>query len=260
MEREEDKSAPSAELEDPGGKLRLYVDLPLAAGEKIAATRAQAHYLLHVMRARGGAALRVFNGHDGEWVARIAEAGKGSCALQCETRIAPQSEVPDLWLAFAPVKKIPADYVAQKATELGVRVLQPVITSRTVARRVNVERLRANAIEASEQSGRLCVPEAREPAQLEALLENWPRERRLVFCDEGGEAVSIAEALAKETRTGSWGVLTGPEGGFDAAERIAIRKAPFVIPVTLGPRIMRADTAALAALAVWQAILGDWHR
>jgi len=259
MGREKDQSTSHAELADPGGKLRLFVDSPLSAGTKFAATRAQAHYLLHVMRARSGASLRVFNGRDGEWQARIADVGKGACALQCEKQIEPQSEVPDLWLAFAPIKKTPSDYVAQKATELGVRVLQPVITSRTVARRVNVDRLRANAIEASEQSGRLSVPEAREPVTLDVLLAEWPRERRLVFCDEAGDAIPIADAFAKQSRTGPWGVLTGPEGGFDAAERASIRALPFVIPVTLGPRIMRADTAALAALAVWQAIVGDWH-
>lgn len=258
MGRVKDRTTSSSELEDPGGKLRLFVEAPLCENAKFAATPAQAHYLLHVMRARAGASLRVFNGNDGEWRARIAVAGKGACALVCETRIEPQNDVPDLWLAFAPVKKTPADYVAQKATELGVRVLQPVITSRTVSRRVNVGRLRANAIEAAEQSGRLTVPEAREPVSLNAFLSHWPRGRRLVFCDEGGNAAPIAAALAKENRTGAWGVLTGPEGGFDAAERAAIRATSLVIPVTLGPRIMRADTAALAALAVWQAILGDW--
>jgi 16S rRNA (uracil1498-N3)-methyltransferase len=150
--------------------------------------------------------------------------------------------------------------VAQKATELGVRVLQPVITKRTNARRVNLERLGANAIEAAEQSGRLSVPEVREPVSLDALLETWPRERRLVFCDEGGDAEPIAAALPRVKESSSaWGVLTGPEGGFDPQERAAIRSSAFVLPVTLGPRILRADTAALAALAVWQAVLGDWR-
>jgi 16S rRNA (uracil1498-N3)-methyltransferase len=258
MAREKDRFASLAELEDKSGKLRLYVEAPLSEGARFAATRAQAHYLLHVMRARSGAVLRVFNGRDGEWRARIAGTGKGACDLLCEKQTGAQSEVPDLWLAFAPVKKTPADYVAQKATELGVRVLAPVITSRTVARRVNVERLRANAVEAAEQSGRLSVPEAREPMSLEMLLAQWPRERRLVFCDEGGDAEPIAQALSKQPSGGAWGVLTGPEGGFDAEERAGIRAMPFAVPVTLGPRIMRADTAALAALSVWQAILGDW--
>jgi 16S rRNA (uracil1498-N3)-methyltransferase len=166
--------------------------------------------------------------------------------------------VPDLWLAFAPIKKTPADYLAQKATELGVAVLQPVITNRTVARRVNLERMRANAIEAAEQSGRLSVPEIREPVSLDALLRSWPAGRRLLFCDEGGDAAAIANALDDVGDWTQWGVLTGPEGGFDPQERAAIRQCAFVVPVTLGPRIMRADTAALAALSVWQAICGDW--
>jgi 16S rRNA (uracil1498-N3)-methyltransferase len=165
--------------------------------------------------------------------------------------------VPDLWLVFAPIKKTPADYVAQKATELGVAVLQPVITHRTIARRVNLERLRANAVEAAEQSERLSVPEIREPLRLNQLLQSWPAERQMLFCDEGGDAPSIFDALRRE-RVGPWGILTGPEGGFDTEERTLIRNRKEAVPVSLGPRIMRADTAALAALAVWQAVLGDW--
>jgi 16S rRNA (uracil1498-N3)-methyltransferase len=165
--------------------------------------------------------------------------------------------VPDLWLAFAPIKKTPADYVAQKATELGTAVLQPVITHRTIARRVNLERLRANAIEATEQSERLTVPEIREPLTLNQLLESWPKDRRMLFCDEGGDAQPILDAL-RQSKAGPWGILTGPEGGFDPGERALLRNQPFVVPVTLGPRIMRADTAALAALSVWQAVRGDW--
>lgn len=210
------------------------------------------------MRAREGDRVLLFNGVDGEWRARIAEVTRKTCSLLCEAQTEPQAEVPDLWLAFAPIKKTPADYVAQKATELGSRVLQPVITRRTVARRVNLERLRANAIEAAEQSGRLSVPEVRAPLSLEALLKSWPDRRLLLFCDEGGDAEPIAEALEKTRGHAAWGVLTGPEGGFDPDERARIRACPFVVPVTLGPRIMRADTAALAALAVWQAIAGDW--
>jgi 16S rRNA (uracil1498-N3)-methyltransferase len=256
----QDKDRDEGELEESSGKLRLFVRARLILNMKIAATPAQAHYLLRVMRARAGSTVRLFNGMDGEWRARIADVAKGACALVCENETASQSEPPDLWLAFAPIKKTPADYVAQKATELGVRALQPVITRRTVARRVNLERLHANATEAAEQSGRLSVPEVREPVLLEALIHDWPRERRLVFCDEGGDAEPIAHALTRAKGTAvAWGVLTGPEGGFDAEERRTIRNCASVIPVTLGPRIMRADTAALAALAVWQAVLGDWH-
>jgi 16S rRNA (uracil1498-N3)-methyltransferase len=201
----------------------------------------------------------LFNGRDGEWRTRIADVTRRGCRLLCEAQSEAQAAVSDLWLAFAPVKKTPADYLAQKATELGAQVLQPVITNRTVARRVNLERMRANAIEAAEQSGRLSVPEIREPAALDALLRSWPSARRLLFCDEGGDALPIAEALNQAREQTQWGVLTGPEGGFDPRERQAIRECAFVLPVTLGPHIMRADTAALAGLAVWQSICGDWR-
>jgi 16S rRNA (uracil1498-N3)-methyltransferase len=253
--------APAGEVVNSGEKLRLFVRARLILNIRVEATPGQAHYLLRVMRARAGASVRLFNGQDGEWRARIADVARGgTCTFVCEEQTETQSEPPDLWLAFAPIKKTPADYVAQKATELGVRVLQPVITRRTIARRVNTERLTANAAEAAEQSGRLSVPEVREPVFLNALLGNWPEGRQLVFCDEAGEAEPIADALARSKGAAiAWGVLTGPEGGFDAEERAAIRACPCVIPVTLGPRIMRADTAALAALAVWQAVLGDWH-
>ena len=247
-------------MAQPEAKLRLFTEAALASGAAVALEDAQAHYLLNVMRARGGDQLLLFNGRDGEWQARIAGVAKRKATLICETQRRAQSDVPDIRLAFAPIKKTPADYVAQKATELGVRVLQPVLTERTVARRVNVARLRANAIEAAEQSGRLSVPAIREPIDLSALLAAWPKDRRLIFCDEAGDAEPIAEALVQAKGSAeAWAVLTGPEGGFAPAERNAIRRCPFVLPVTLGPRIMRADTAALAALALWQGIVGDWR-
>jgi 16S rRNA (uracil1498-N3)-methyltransferase len=177
--------------------------------------------------------------------------------LQCEQQTEQQKNTPDIWLVFAPIKKTPGDYVAQKATELGVRALQPVYTHRTIARRVNLDRMRANAIEAAEQSGRLTVPEIREPLDLDKLMAAWPRDRKLLFCDEAGNAPPIRVGLA-DAQNGPWAVLTGPEGGFDDTERAMIRSAPSVVPVTLGARILRADTAALAALAVWQSIKGDW--
>jgi len=246
------------ELTEPGGGLRLYVEAPLGDGESVVPDSGQTHYLLHVMRAKVGDRLSLFNGRDGEWRARIAQTAKRSCRLECEARTSPQHEVPDLWLVFAPVKKTPADYLAQKATELGVRVLQPMLTRRTIVRRVNVERMRANAIEAAEQSGRVSVPEARQPIEFEKLLERWPDDRSILFCDEAGEAPPILDAL-RNTPGSSCAVFTGPEGGFDPAERAALRALPNVIPVSLGRRILRADTAALAALAVWQSIKGDWQ-
>ena len=247
-----------AALTEPGGKLRLYVEMPLAKGVSVDADPDQTHYLLRVMRAGEGDSVLLFNGRDGEWSARVSLRGRRACALVVQSRIAAQADVPDLWLVFAPVKRTPADYITQKATELGVRRLQPVITHRTIARRVNGARMRANAIEAAEQSGRLSVPEVGEPQDLGNLLKSWPSERKLMFCDENGEAPPIAAALAEMRTVLAWGVLTGPEGGFDDGERALIRSHPFVVPVTLGPRIMRADTAALAALAVWQSVCGDW--
>jgi 16S rRNA (uracil1498-N3)-methyltransferase len=218
----------------------------------------QSHYLLNVMRARAGDHMSLFNGRDGEWSARVAELTKRSCALECERRIAEQSEVPDLWLCFAPIKKTPADYVVQKATELGVRALQPVVTRRTIVSRVNLERMRANAVEAAEQSGRMSIPDIREPLSLDKLCATWPKDRRLIFCDESGGAPPIAQALRSD-KGRPFAILTGPEGGFDPAERDALRAHTFVVPVALGPRILRADTAALAALAIWQSVSGDWH-
>jgi 16S rRNA (uracil1498-N3)-methyltransferase len=241
------------DLTEAGGRTRLYVTGDLGSGAHVAPDEGQAHYLLHVLRAKSGDRLRLFNGRDGEWLARIVEAGKRGCVLECEGQIAPQSEVPDIWLVFAPVKKTPADYLAQKATELGARALLPVFTRRTIVTRVNEERLRANAVEAAEQSGRVSVPQIHPPQTLEKLLATWPRERRLIFCDEGGDARPIAQALPDAPCA----ILTGPEGGFDPSEREMLRARPFVTPVSLGTRILRADTAALAALAVWQAIKGN---
>ncbi|HJW41977.1 MAG TPA: 16S rRNA (uracil(1498)-N(3))-methyltransferase [Rhizomicrobium sp.] len=245
------------DLTYPGGKLRLFAGDPLRTGACVVPDDGQVHYLLHVMRAKAGDRVLLFNGSDGEWLARIAGLSKRSCSLECERQTAPQIEVPDVWLCFAPIKKTPADYVAQKATELGVRVLQPVFTRRTIVARVNLERMLANAVEAAKQSGRLSVPETREPLTFDKLLATWPADRRLIFCDETG-APPMSAAL-RDLADGPAAIFTGPEGGFDPVEREALRALPFVTPVSLGPRILRADTAALAALAVWQSIRGDWR-
>lgn len=239
------------ELIAPGGKVRLFVEAALGRGARVPASPPQTHYLLHVMRARPGDGILVFNGRDGEWLARIAEASRRDCVLLCERQTAAQTVDDDLWLVFAPIKITPAEYLVQKATELGVSLLQPVITRRTIVHRVNTERLRANAIEAAEQSGRLTVPEIGALLPLERLLAEWPKDRALLFCDEAG-APPIRDAL-EHTLKGALAVLTGPEGGFEESERAAIRGQPSTIPVSLGPRILRADTAALAALAVLQA-------
>ncbi len=246
------------DLITPGGKLRLYVEAALGTGLRVVPDAQQAHYLMHVMRAKKNDRISLFNGRDGEWSAQVTEVSKRSCSLECDRRTSEQIETPDVWLCFAPIKKTPADYVVQKATELGARVLQPVFTRRTNVSRVNLERMRANAVEAAEQSGRMSVPETREPLAFEGFLSSWPKDRRLVFCDEGGDSRPIAAALAAEADQ-SFAIFTGPEGGFDPEERAALRSKSFVVPVSLGPRILRADTAALAALAVWQSVRGDWR-
>jgi len=242
-------------LTEAGGRTRLFVEEDLAEGAAFALGPEQSHYLLHVLRAKSGDRVLLFNGRDGEWQAEIA-AARRALTVACRVQTRRQAGVPDIWLLFAPVKKTPADYLAQKATELGAARLQPVFTRRTIVTRVNRERLSANAAEAAEQSDRLSVPQTPQPVTLEKALAAWPAERRLYFCDEGGEAQPLAEA-ARGT-SGPAAILTGPEGGFDPAERAMLRACPFVVPVTLGPRILRADTAALAALAIWQSVAGDF--
>ncbi len=247
----------SEELTEAGGKTRLYVPGDLGAGMAVALDEGQAHYLLHVLRAKSGNLVSLFNGRDGEWLAEIAQVHKRGVTGVCRKQTQKQAEVPDIWLVFAPVKKTPADYLVQKAAELGASLLQPVFTRRTIVTRINQERMLANAIEAAEQSGRLSVPQVREGVSFDKLLAAWPKERRLYFCDEGGDAKPLADTL--RGTTGPAAILTGPEGGFDPAERAALRALPFVTPATLGPRILRADTAALAALTIWQSVAGDWN-
>jgi 16S rRNA (uracil1498-N3)-methyltransferase len=251
-----DPNETTAELTDAGGKIRLYVTSDLVEGLAVPLSDSHAHYLLHVMRAGPGVRLRLFNGRDGEWLAKIAQVTKRGIVLRTLVRSAPQVGVPDIWLVFAPVKKVPADYLVQKATELGAGLLQPVFTRRTIVTRINEDRLTANAIEAAEQSERLSVPQIGAAVSLESLFSTWPKERRLFFCDEAGEAKPLAHAAGESS--GPAAILTGPEGGFDPVERETLRALSFVTPVTLGPRILRADTAALAALAVWQSVRGDW--
>lgn len=242
---------------------RLFVASGLAAGIDVPLDEAQVHYLRHVMRRPDGAPLLLFNGRDGEWRGTLAGRGKKAAVARVGERTREQTVEPDVWLCFAPLKRARIDYVAEKATELGVAVLQPILTHHTVVERVNVERLRANALEAAEQTERLSVPEVREPLELGRLLDGWPADRHLLVCDETGGGLPIAQALAgldAARRAASWAVLIGPEGGFDAAELAGLRRMSNVMAVGLGPRILRADTAALAALACWQALVGDWQR
>ena len=238
-------------------KVRLYVEAALAERVVLGLSASQAHYLRHVMRLKAGDELALFNGRDGEWRGRVDGFGKGRCAVAVVARLRGQEIEPDLWLVFAPLKRARIDYLAEKATELGVTALRPVITRLTAVRRVNTDRLRANAVEAAEQCGRLGVPAVFAPASLSTLLADWPADRRLMFCDERGGA-PVADAL-RGAPGGPWAILAGPEGGFTAAERGQLRDLPFVTAVGLGPRTLRAETAALAALSLWQAHLGDWR-
>jgi 16S rRNA (uracil1498-N3)-methyltransferase len=239
-------------------KARLYRTDDLVAGASILLTDSQAHYLKTVLRLEPGATLALFNGRDGEWVARIEEFAKRTGTVTIVKQRRPQEAEPDLWLLFAPLKRARIDFLVEKATELGVSHLYPVVTRRTVAGRVNLERLRAHAIEAAEQTERLSVPILAEPAPLDHLIARWPARRRLLVCDESGSAPPIVAAL-QQSRAEAWAVLVGPEGGFAETELDALRKLAFVSPVGLGPRVLRADTAALAALAVLQALAGDWR-
>ena len=238
--------------------IRLYVDAPLIAAGSVMLDEKQAHYLRNVLRLTPGAAVVLFNGGYGEWRGEIEEFTKrgGSVRLLAQRR--PPKPEPDLWLLFAPLKRARLDYLVEKATELGVSALVPVFTQRSVVERVKLDRWRANAREAAEQTERLFVPEIVEPEPLNKLLARWPAERRLLMCDESGTAPPIAEALAAQ-KPGPWAVLVGPEGGFTETELDGLRKLPFVCAVGLGPRVMRADTAAIAALALLQAHLGDWR-
>ena len=239
-------------------KARLFVDAALGPGAEVGLDAGQAHYLDRVMRLAPGDAVFVFNGRDGEWRARLEDTGKKRRALAIERQTRRQAAEPGPWLAFAPLKKTPMDFVAVKATELGASRLLPVFTRLTAARRVATARLRANAREAAEQCGRLSVPEVAEPVALEDLIAAWPAGRRLLVPDESGGGVPLAQALAAAA-DGDHAFLIGPEGGLIPDELDALRKLPFVTAVGLGPRILRADTAALAALACWQALAGDWH-
>jgi 16S rRNA (uracil1498-N3)-methyltransferase len=236
--------------------IRLYVTHGLIAAPLLVLAPEQAHYLTHVMRLKDGDELLLFNGRDGEWRARIAAVGKRTCQLEVLARTRPQSTGPDLDLVVALVKRARLETIVEKAAELGARRVRLAITERTNAERTNVARLAAIAAEAAEQTGRLDVPQIAAPQKLERLLAEWPADRPLMFCDEAGEAPPALEALAGRA-PGSWAVLIGPEGGFSAKERAAIRALPGAVPVSLGPRILRADTAAIAALTLWQAALGD---
>jgi len=271
-------------------KIRLFTTTPLQKSTIVYLEKEQAHYLVNVMRKKEGDAILIFNGVDGEWLANISSTGKKHCQLIVHEQTKPQKQEPDVWLCFAPVKNSPITNIVQKATELGASVLQPVITKHTIVNKVNGDRLGAIAIESAEQSQRITVPEIMEAITLEKLLDNWnkpviPRVlqgktiggskdglpysppmansgndeiRKLILCDESGGGTPMVQALAKLEKGGKYAILIGPEGGFSSQEFALLKKQPYVIPVGMGPRILRADTAAIVALAGVFSILGDW--
>jgi len=240
-------------------RLRLFVDSPLQPGAAVQLTPAQAHYLGVVMRRGVGDGLLLFNGRDGEWRAEISDLKRGRRgAALVGDRTRPQGAEPDLWLLFAPVKRTPVDHIARFATELGVSALMPVVTRLTDAKRLNLDRLRANAVEAAEQCGRLTVPDCAAPLPLDQRLADWPPARRLMLCDVSGGGAPVAEALGKAS-PGPWAVIIGPEGGFAKEEIEAMAAMSGTLRVSFGTRILRADTAVAAALACLQALAGDWR-
>jgi 16S rRNA (uracil1498-N3)-methyltransferase len=237
--------------------MRLHVTALLAPGAWVELSAGQAHHLRSVLRLGIGSTVAAFNGDDGEWLCRITDFDNKRARLTVERRLRTAEPEPDLWLLFAPIKRARVDWLVEKATELGVSALMPVWTVRTQAERLNLERLRSHAVSAAEQSERLSVPELRLPEALDRVLAAWPTERRLVVCDETGAGEPIGNALSRLS-LGPAALLVGPEGGFDQTELDALGKLSFVSRVGLGPRVLRAETAAVAALAVFQAIAGDW--
>jgi len=236
--------------------VRLYVSAPLREGVEVECDRSQANYLRNVMRLGDGAEILMFDGKSGEWRARLAVTGKHGCILKALNRERPQEDGPDIHYLFAPLKRARLDYMVQKATELGVAALRPVMTRRTDVGRLNMERAHANVIEAAEQCG--VLPEIFEPVPLDRLLDGWDPSRRIVYGDETATVASPVEKLAV-LKEGPLAVLVGPEGGFDPEEQERLRHLLYVTPVSLGPRVMRADTAAVALLALVNAVLGDWQ-
>jgi 16S rRNA (uracil1498-N3)-methyltransferase len=237
--------------------IRLFIPHDLAAGAELALERDQSHYLASVMRQGVGDEVALFNGRDGEWLSSITAVTKRAVALRAERQTRQQTMGSDLDLIVAVVKRGRVETIVEKAAELGARRVRLVVTERTNAERARVERLTAIATEAAEQTGRLDVPQVSEPAKLGKLIDAWEAGRKLLFCDEAGDAKPVLEALSGQS-AGPWAILIGPEGGFSPAERDRLRALPYAVPASLGPRILRADTAAISALTLWQAALGDW--
>lgn len=239
----------------PDSTPRLFVEAELSPGQHLRIDGGQAHYLLSVMRLKAGEPVRLFDDGTGEWLGIARQVGKRDLTLEVTEHLADREAVPDLWLCAAPIRKGRVDWVAEKACELGVARLVPVFTRRAVVDRLNLDRLRAHMIEAAEQCGRTALPELAEPVKLAAMLRDWPAERTLFFADEAGGLPALE---AMRAHPGPAAILIGPEGGFDNSEREAIRALPQAVGIALGPRILRADTAAAAAVALWMAAAGDW--
>lgn len=249
---------------------RLFLDSPLHEGAHIELGKEACHYILTVMRLKGGDQVRIFNGQDGEWLGELGDVSKKTAILTVTQKLRDQRKTPDLELLFAPVKKTRTDFIVEKATELGVSIIRPVLTHRTIADKVRVERLMATAREAAEQTERLDLPEVDDAISLDKVLKDWPEGRVLIFCDEAGDnpgedwggdtgrAGPLLDVLKTLDPNQPVSLLIGPEGGFDDKERTLLRSLDCVRPVSLGPRILRADTAACAALGVIQAVIGDW--
>jgi 16S rRNA (uracil1498-N3)-methyltransferase len=237
---------------------RLFVDQPLQAGQAVPLPEAQSRYLLRVMRLTDGAEVRLFNGTDGEWRSALS-ADRKTAVLTPLVRIRDQVSAPQLSLLFAPIKKARTDFIVEKATELGVSDLQPVLTAYTQTQRVRTDRMRLLSIEAAEQTERMDLPEVFEAAPLPKVLAAWEPAKPLIYCDEGGEATPISEQANRLVGKPA-GILIGPEGGFSPKEQEMLRALEFVIPITLGPRILRAETAVVSALTLWQSLVGDWQK
>jgi len=239
----------------PQSAPRLFVDQPLADGQELRIEGGHAHYLLSVMRIKAGGVVKLFDDRTGEWLGEVVATAKRDLVLRIVAKLREREAVPDLWLCAAPIKRGRIDWVAEKASELGVARLVPVATRRAVVDKLNAERLRAHMIEAAEQCERTALPELADLVPLDRLLRDWPADRTLYFADEGG-GTPLIEAVRGRGEPAA--ILIGPEGGFDPAERDAIRALEHAVPVSLGPRILRAETAALAAVSVWMAAVGDW--
>jgi 16S rRNA (uracil1498-N3)-methyltransferase len=237
---------------------RLHVEIALSEAAEFVLPKEQGHYLTNVLRMNAGDAVAVFNSTNGEWLAYITEAGKKNVALRCEKRVGDVTPPPDIDYLFAPLKHQRLDYLVQKATELGARRLRPVITARTIADRVNLDRMRANVIEAAEQCNLVYVPEVLEPQKFDAVLRDWDSARTLIFCDETAVNADPLQVLKNVALPAA--IIVGPEGGFTEGERRHLKSLAFVKGIGLGPRIMRADTAAVAVLAIVQAVVGDWAK